>query len=201
MGNPSDDVLWRRTARGDREAFGELFQRHARRIHGFCFRQTGDWSLAEDLTSITFLEAWRRRNAVLIEEGKVRAWLLGIAANCVRHQLRSRLRYRNALNRLPAPVPEPDHAEQSTARAAAEGEARALLEKLARFSYRQRMAFALVTWEGFSTAEAASMLGQPDSTVRSNLHRIRKRLREDEAPPPPASNPQPSISIDERIGL
>jgi RNA polymerase sigma factor (sigma-70 family) len=202
MGNTSDDVLWRRTARGDRDAFGELFDRQARRVHGFCLRQTGDWALAEDLTSITFLEAWRRRNSVVIEDGKGQAWLLGIAANCVRHERRSRRRYRNALNRLPMPLTEPDHAEQSAARAAAENQATQLLEQLRGFSYAQRMAFALVTWEGLSVAEAAATLGQRPATVRSNLHRLRKKLREQGLDGlPRRAKPQPPVSVEERMGV
>jgi RNA polymerase sigma-70 factor (ECF subfamily) len=57
----SDAELWRRAAGGDAETFGVLFERHARAIYNFCFRRTGDWSMAEDLMSATFLQAWRRR--------------------------------------------------------------------------------------------------------------------------------------------
>src|SRR5215208_3007050 len=100
MEQASDDILWRRASRDDQEAFADLFNRYARRVYGFCFRQTGDWALAQDLTSVTFLEAWWRR-AALVEDGKVAAWLLGIAANVVRRQHRSLGRYRRALARLP----------------------------------------------------------------------------------------------------
>jgi RNA polymerase sigma-70 factor (ECF subfamily) len=200
MEKTSDDVLWRRTARGDRDAFAELFDRHARRVYGFCFRQTGDWAAAQDLTSVTFLEAWRRRRSV-VEEGKVAAWLLGIARNCVRQQHRSRRRYRRALARLPAPPPAPDHADDSAARAAAERQAVELLQKMRRLPRAQRAALALVTWEGLSTAEAAVALGEPEATVRSHLHRARKRLRLETNPEPPPTTPQSSLSIDERTGL
>jgi len=41
------------------ESFEALFELHARTIYNFCFRRTGDWAQAEDLTSVVFLEAWR----------------------------------------------------------------------------------------------------------------------------------------------
>ena len=57
-----DSVLWSRARAGDPDAFGLLFQRHARAIYNYCFRRVGNWAAAEDLVSIVFLEAWRRRS-------------------------------------------------------------------------------------------------------------------------------------------
>jgi RNA polymerase sigma factor (sigma-70 family) len=179
MRDTSDDVLWRRTVRGDRDAFAEIFDRHARRIYGFCFRQTADWAVAQDLTSITFLEAWRRRNSALIDEGKVLAWLFGVAYNTVRQQRRSLRRYREALERLPVPTATPDHTEDSAARAAAEREAAELLQKIRRLPSAQRAALSLVMWEGLTPAEVAVALDKPEATVRSSLHRARRTLRTD----------------------
>lgn len=60
-GDRDDGQLWR-AASADPQAFGELFERHARAVFAFCARRTGDLALAEDLTSVVFLEAWRRRS-------------------------------------------------------------------------------------------------------------------------------------------
>lgn len=199
MGVISDDALWRKTSRGSQDAFAELFDRHSRRVYEFCFRQTGDWALAEDLTSVTFLEAWRRR-AVLVEEGKVLAWLLGIAHNVVRHQRRSLLRYRRALDRLPRTSPQPDHADDTAARVAAEHEARELIARLRQIPRRERAVVALVGWEGLSPAEAAVALRIPEATVRSRLYRARRRLQPQSEPSSPLP-PTPPLSIDEGTGL
>jgi hypothetical protein len=63
-GSASDQELWSQ-ATNERvgEAFGELFERHADRVYAHCFSRTGSWSMAEDLTSVVFLEAWRKRTA------------------------------------------------------------------------------------------------------------------------------------------
>lgn len=58
---PSDVQLWQRAADGEAAAFGVLFERHARGVYNACFRRTGEWSAAEDVTAVVFLEAWRRR--------------------------------------------------------------------------------------------------------------------------------------------
>lgn len=49
---------------GDRDAFDVLFEEHARAVYNHAFRLTGDWSAAEEVVSLTFLEAWRLRSTV-----------------------------------------------------------------------------------------------------------------------------------------
>ncbi|MCW2502958.1 MAG: polymerase ECF-subfamily sigma factor, partial [Actinomycetia bacterium] len=49
---------------------------------------TGNWVLADDLVSLTFLEAWRLRERVLPGEDSLRPWLLGIATNVTRNTAR-----------------------------------------------------------------------------------------------------------------
>ena len=102
-----DDLLWWSARSGDAEAFAALFERHAKAIYNYCFRRVGDWSAAEDLLSVVFLEAWRRRDKEL-PPGKVLPWLYGIATNVVRNRRRSERRYRAALARVPAARPEND---------------------------------------------------------------------------------------------
>ena len=62
----NDFELWRRSREGDAEAFACLFRRHARQIYNYCFRRIGDWTVAEDVVSIVFLEAWRSWVAPLV---------------------------------------------------------------------------------------------------------------------------------------
>ncbi|MER5260155.1 sigma factor, partial [Streptomyces sp. NPDC002855] len=50
-----------RIREGDDDTFGELFDAYARSVYNHAYRLTGDWSAAEDMVSLTFLEAWRLR--------------------------------------------------------------------------------------------------------------------------------------------
>ena len=125
-----DSVLWARSAEGDTGAFALLFERHAEAIYNYCFRRVGDWSAAEDLLSVVFLEAWRRRDKHL-PPGKVLPWLYGIATNVVRNRRRSERRYRAALARIPAPEPEPSFEPAAAARLDDESRMRHALELLA----------------------------------------------------------------------
>ena len=110
-----DSVLWSRARSGDSEAFGMLFERHARTIYNYCFRRVGSWAVAEDLVSIVFLEAWRRVDKQL-PSGKELPWLFGIATNVVRNRRRSERRYAAALRRVPQPSSEPSFADDSDER-------------------------------------------------------------------------------------
>lgn len=173
----SDESLWARVGADDPEAFGLLYERHARAIYNYCFRMTGSWSSAEDLLSIVFLEAWRRRRKELAE-GLVLPWLYGIAVNVVRNHRRSERRFSLAVRRLPQEAPEPDFSESSEERLDDERqmrEALALVEKLPR---REREILVLCSWMGLSYEDAARALDVPVGTVRSRLSRGRARLRE-----------------------
>ena len=78
-----------RVRAGDHDEFGVLFEEHARAVYNHAFRLTGNWSAAEEVVSLTFLEAWRLRGTVRPEGGSLLPWLLGIALNVARNQRES----------------------------------------------------------------------------------------------------------------
>lgn len=172
-----DDVLWERARAGDAEAFAALFERHGKTIYNYCFRRIGDWSAAEDLLSIVFLEAWRRR-AKRLPPNKVLPWLYGIATNVVRNRRRSERRYRAALARVPAAMPEPGFDDDAVARIDDERRVREALAALAGLLPRERDVFVLCAWAGLSYEDAAFALDVPVGTIRSRLFRARRTLAE-----------------------
>ena len=91
----SDESLLQASASGDQRAFSELYDRHARTIYNYLFRRLANWSEAEDLTAVVFLEAFRRRSEVVVVEGKLLPWLYGIATNVLRNRRRARWRGRS----------------------------------------------------------------------------------------------------------
>jgi RNA polymerase sigma-70 factor (ECF subfamily) len=154
-----------------------LWDAHARTIHRFCFRQTADAALADDLTSIVFLEAWRRRRDLSGTADELLPWLYGVATNVLRNQRRSQRRHRAALTRLPPPVVEPDFAEASADRLDEESRMRDVRERIAKLSRLEQEVLNLCIWEGLTTQAAAAALGVPDATVRTRLRRAREHLR------------------------
>ena len=159
------------------ETAGLLFDRYAGAVYSYCFRRTADAALAEDLTSIVFLETWRRRRDVELDVEHALPWLLGVATNVLRNQRRALRRYRAALARLPRAGTTPDFADELADRVDAERQMRDLLAAIAHLPLVEQEALALCAWEGLSAAAAARVLGVPEPTVRTRLFRARARLR------------------------
>jgi RNA polymerase sigma-70 factor (ECF subfamily) len=91
---------------GDPAAFSVLFDEYSRAVYNLAFRLTGNWSIAEEAVSLTFLEAWRLRASVEPEGASLRPWLLGIAINVNRNMSRAARRHQAALSGYrPPPVP------------------------------------------------------------------------------------------------
>ncbi len=175
----SDRALWQQARDGHEAAFGVLFERHAGRIYNYCFRRTGDWAMAEDLTSTTFLLAWRSRGRAPLEAESALPLLYGIATNVLRNQRRSLRRRREAFARLPLErTEEPDFAEEGSIRLDDQVAMRQLLRLFARLPRREQDVIALCDWSELSYEDAAVALDIPIGTVRSRLARGRRRLRE-----------------------
>ncbi|MTE19898.1 sigma-70 family RNA polymerase sigma factor [Streptomyces sp. TRM43335] len=161
---------------GDADAFGTLFDRYAKSVYNHAFRLTGDWSTAEDVVSLTFLEAWRLRGRIGAEGGSLRPWLLGLATNTVRNRRRAARRHAAAVARLPPPAEERDFADDVAGRMDDAARLDVVRTALAALRRPEREVLALCAWEGLDYTAAAEALGVPVGTVRSRLSRGRRKL-------------------------
>lgn len=179
MAHPSEgspDTLRTRVRDGDADAFGELFGSYARHVYNHAFRLTGDWAAAEDVLSLTFLEAWRSRERISPEGGSLRPWLLGVATNVVHGHHRARRRHKETLARLGLGLDVADFAEDVSRQVDDAARIAAMHRSLARLRGPERDVLALCAWSGLSYAEAAEALGIAVGTVRSRLARARGKL-------------------------
>jgi len=167
-----------RSYKGDPDAFAALFDDHAQAVHRYATGLTGNWSAAEEVVSLTFLEAWRLRQTVKRDGGSLRPWLLGIAVNVTHNQIRAARRHQPAMSRLPPPRPGlPDFADEVTARLDGRDRLVAVRAAVQALPARERDVLICI-WSGLDSAEAAQALGVPEGTVRTRLFRARRRLRE-----------------------
>ncbi|MCW3843450.1 RNA polymerase sigma factor [Micromonospora yasonensis] len=163
---------------GDPDAFRDLFDEHVRSVYNHGFRLTGDWSVADDVVSLTFLEAWRLRDRIDAgaEGGSLRPWLLGIATNVARNVRRAARRHAGALARLPRAEVVPDFADEVATRIRDRDQLARVRTALAALRQPEREVLALCVWSGLDYAQAAAALGVPVGTVRSRLSRARTKL-------------------------
>jgi RNA polymerase sigma-70 factor (ECF subfamily) len=163
------------------EAFGELFKRHSRSVYAYCARRTGNLDLAEDLTSVVFMEAFRRRRKLQLSNTSALPWLIGVANNAVRNADRSLRRYRSALDRIPVPANGMTPEEDAMERLGAQEALASALEAISALTQGEQDVVLLVLWSEFTYADAATALGIPVGTVRSRLASARAKFK-DSAP-------------------
>ncbi|MGC0417728.1 RNA polymerase sigma factor [Embleya sp. AB8] len=162
---------------GDPAAFRELYQAHHRIVYAHAYRSTGDWAAAEDVVSLTFLEAWRLRERLRDESETPLPWLMGIAINVLRNRHRAARRHRHAMARSPGRTLVPDIADEVVTRIDESERLAAARAALRRLRRTDREVFMLCVCSELTYAEAAQALGLPVGTVRSRLSRARVRLR------------------------
>jgi RNA polymerase sigma factor (sigma-70 family) len=172
-----DDAELIRRSMDEPEVFAALFDRHAPTVHRYVARRLGD-SLADDVVAETFLAAFRRRGRYDIGRTDARPWLLGIAANLIGRHRRAEVRFYRALARTGVdPLAESD-TDRVDARVSAASVHRRLAGVLADLSAGDRDVLLLIAWEELSYEEVAAALRIPVGTVRSRLHRARRKVRE-----------------------
>ncbi len=166
-----------RVRAGDKDAFGLLFEQHARAVYNHAFRLTGNWSTAEEVVSLTFLEAWRLRTTIRPEGGSLLPWLLVIALNVTRNISRATRRQQAAMSRLPPRIDVPDFTDELADRIDDATRLEAVRTALGRLRRGEQDVLALCVWSGLDYAETAEALGIPVGTVRSRLSRARRKLQ------------------------
>ncbi|GAA2117500.1 RNA polymerase sigma factor [Actinomadura alba] len=161
----------------EHERFAALFDRHASEMHRYVTRRLGV-STADDVVAETFLLAFRGRKRYDVTRADARPWLYGIASNLIGKHRRAEKRLYRTLARAGVDRVAESYADRVDARVTAEGVQRELADALAGLSAGDRDVLLLVAWADLTYEGVADALGIPVGTVRSRLHRARRKVRE-----------------------
>jgi RNA polymerase sigma-70 factor, ECF subfamily len=164
-----DGVLVRQAGAGDAAAFARLYDRYVRLVHGLLLARVGSRLSREDVDDLVqdvFLTAWRRLGA-LRDPSAFGGWLATIARNRAidfhrRHQ---------GSEELPEHLAAPDSSPATI-------EARAVLAVIETLPHAYRETLLLRLVEGLTGPEIAARTGLTAASVRVNLHRGMKLLRQ-----------------------
>src|SRR5438128_426182 len=148
-----------------------LYRLHAKQVLGYCRRQLGGRSEAEDATQTVFLYALRglRRGIVPAAHS---AWLFTIAHNVCRTYWRGATRRQRVEDQRDPQVLQ----EIAAGREPEHEELFGLDDALARIPEAQRRALLLREWHGLSYREIAQTLGTTQPAVEMLLFRARRSL-------------------------
>ena len=156
--------------------FGELFHRHAPRIHRYVARRAGD-RIADDVTSETFLIAFEKRERFDRSHEDASPWLLGIATNVIHRHRIAEARNLRAIERGVEEAATSGGIDATSQAIDAEAEVRRLAGELRKMRATDRDCLLLYAWEDLSYDQIAVAMQIPVGTVRSRLNRARRILR------------------------
>lgn len=154
--------LVERVCAGEQEAFDELYRNYSRMIHGIVLARV-PYDEVDDIVQEVFLAAYKNINT-LRDQNAVGAWLAMIARN----RANEYYRYFKPTEELPESLPNDQHSQH---------QAREILDAIRSLSeaYRETLILRLV--EGMTGVEIADRTGLTHQSVRVNLHRGMKLLR------------------------
>jgi RNA polymerase sigma-70 factor (ECF subfamily) len=160
----------------DPRVFAGLFDRHYAAIARFLRRRL-EWSLADELASETFVQAFDGRGRYDVSRADARPWLFGIASNLLSGHRRREERRLRAFARAGQVHEEMRGLDDVDERVDAAALAPALAAALTTLGAGDRAVLLLYAWEDLSYEDISVALGVPVGTVRSRLHRARERVR------------------------
>ena len=160
--------------------FEPLVRAYGQRLFAFAYAMSGNAADAEEVAQDAFVRAHRalrRYEPERVRELSLGAWLHRIALNVFRNRQRVK---RATLVPLEPQLSVADGSAGPERRALARADLRELACQVSRLPEPHRAAVVLRCVQGLSYSEAASLLGQPEGTVKSNVHRglatLRRRL-------------------------
>ena len=168
---------------GDLAALRQLYDRHATWLSVRLSRRCSDPDMVADALQDCFVAVWKQSGRWR-GEGEVAAWLWGIAIRRLISRLRTGERSLARLTVRLAESPEPNGASR---RAEPSAEERVLLgieygglgDALGRLSPEMRAVVEATVLDGLTSKEAGRLLGIPQNTVKTRLHRAKAKLRQD----------------------
>ncbi|MFQ5704323.1 MAG: RNA polymerase sigma factor [Gemmatimonadales bacterium] len=167
-----DDIV-RQVQAGDAAAFERIYEIHVRRIYALCLRMLADATLADELTQDIFVRAWEAVGSFKFQSA-FGTWLHRLSVNVVLGYLRSE---KNRLNRI---IPVGDELDTYLGEVRhAMPETKIDVERaIAGLPQGAKEVLILHDIQGYRYREIAEMIGTAEGTIKSQLNRARRLVRE-----------------------
>lgn len=170
------DDLVRLAQAGDRDAFDALYACNVGRVYAVCLRMCGNAGRAEELTQDAFVRAWGKLGSFR-GQSAFSSWLHRLTVNVVLEDGRRTSRRNARVSTMPDP------AAHGASVYGSDPQVRIDLERaIAALPPGARTVLVLYDIEGYRHEEIAGLMGVAVGTVKAQLHRARRLLREKLAP-------------------
>jgi RNA polymerase sigma-70 factor, ECF subfamily len=167
-----DSDLLTLIAKGDRRAFGRLYDRSSEVLFTLSLRMLGDREEAEDLLQEVYTEVWRKSVRYDARRGPPMAWLITLTRSRGIDRLRARTSRGHGMTDSidDAPVAQTQGRDPTPFDQQADAEVRVMVMKaLVELPAAQRQALELSYYEGLSHSEIAERLKEPVGTIKTRI--------------------------------
>jgi RNA polymerase sigma-70 factor, ECF subfamily len=167
-----DSDLLTLIAKGDRRAFGRLYDRSSEVLFTLSLRMLGDREEAEDLLQEVYTEVWRKSVRYDARRGSPMAWLITLTRSRGIDRLRARTSRGHGMTDSidDAPVAQTQGRDPTPFDQQADAEVRVMVMKaLVELPAAQRQALELSYYEGLSHSEIAERLKEPVGTIKTRI--------------------------------
>ena len=179
----SDAELIQRTLAGDQRAFSALVRRYQKPLHALVWRKIGDFHIAEEITQDIFLNVYKKLQT-LKNPNRFAGWLYVIATRrCIAWVKKKRIPMKSLDAMPPDELEELAYAQYHAERQeeVVSEKHREIVKRLLQKLPESERTVVTLHYLGDMTCEGISkFLGVSPNTVKSRLHRARKRLKEQE---------------------
>ena len=179
-----DDVqLIRKILSDDDKAFNTLVQKYQKSVHAFAWRKIGDFHDAEEITQDTFLQAYQKLST-LRDPNQFAGWLYVIANRLCIAWIRKQRPVMQSLSDTSVKVIDDltyeRYVSEQRELEATERRCEIVEKLLKKLPESERTVMTLYYFGEMTIKEIGKFLGMSMNTIKSQLHRARKRLQADQ---------------------
>ena len=157
---------------GDKDCFAQVYESIASDLYKVALYTLGNAYDAEDVVSETFIEAYRGITN-LRDASSFKPWMMKILSIRCKRKVTEYVKHKNTFDIENFTATLSDEADLS----AEVSQQVTVVSALGRLSAQEREIIALSVLQGYTTKEIAAILGSPQGTISSKLHRSLAKLR------------------------